>query len=125
GMNVSNPHEGERRAGTVGIALPGVDVRLDERGEILLRGPNVFAGYWHNPAATEASFEDGWFHSGDMAEYDEAGYLRIIGRAKELIITGGHHLYPRGVDDVLLSHLPVPEAPVVGSPDVASRVGAT
>jgi malonyl-CoA/methylmalonyl-CoA synthetase len=117
GMNISNPYDGERRPGTVGRPLPGVGVRLSDTGEILLRGPNVFGGYWRNPAATEAAFEDGWFHSGDMAEYDDAGYVRIVGRARELIITGGLNVYPREVEDVLLTHPAVGEVAVVGRPD--------
>jgi malonyl-CoA/methylmalonyl-CoA synthetase len=118
-MNVSNPYEGERRPGTVGLPLPGVEVHLAARprGEILVKGPNVFSGYWRAEAATAAVFdEDGWFHTGDVGELDEAGYLRIVGRSRELIITGGFNVYPREVEDVLLSHPGVAEAAVVGTP---------
>ncbi len=117
-MNVSNPYDGERRAGTVGFPLPGVEVRLDEpSGEILLRGPNVFPGYWGREEATRAAFtDDGWFRSGDVGAHDADGYLRIVGRAKELIISGGYNVYPREVEDVLLEHPAVAEVAVVGEP---------
>jgi malonyl-CoA/methylmalonyl-CoA synthetase len=123
GMNVSNPHDGERRPGTVGFPLPGVQLRLapdaagDTGGEILLRGPNVFAGYWRNPVATEEAFADGWFRTGDIGELDADGYLRIVGRAKELIITGGLNVYPREVEEVLLTHPAVAEVAVAGVAD--------
>jgi malonyl-CoA/methylmalonyl-CoA synthetase len=120
-MNVSNPYDGERRAGTVGFPLPGVDVRLDTRdggdsGEILLRGPNVFPGYWRRDDATHAAFDRGWFRSGDVGGFDADGYLSIVGRAKELIISGGFNVYPREVEDVLLAHPRVAEVAVVGEP---------
>ncbi|HEY3723419.1 MAG TPA: acyl-CoA synthetase [Acidimicrobiia bacterium] len=117
-MNVSNPYHGERRAGTVGFPLPGVEVLLDEpSGEILLRGPNVFRGYWKREDATRDAFTaDGWFRSGDVGAYDPDGYLRIVGRAKELIISGGYNVYPREVEDVLLEHPAVAEVAVVGEP---------
>jgi malonyl-CoA/methylmalonyl-CoA synthetase len=117
-MNVSNPYDGERRAGTVGFPLPGVEVRLDEpSGEIQLRGPNVFPGYWNRPEATQEAFtDDGWFRSGDVGAYDADGYLRIVGRAKELIISGGYNVYPREVEDLLLEHPGVREVAVVGEP---------
>lgn len=116
-MNVSNPYDGERRPGTVGFPLPGVELRLTDDGGILLRGPNVFSDYWRNAAATEAAFEDGWFRTGDIGEFDADGYLRIVGRAKDLIITGGLNVYPREVEDVLLTHPGVAEVAVVGVPD--------
>ena len=117
-MNVSNPYDGERRAGSVGLPLPGVEVRLadGEEGEILLRGPNVFAGYWERAQATTDSFVDGWFRTGDLASRDPDGYLRILGRSKELIISGGFNVYPREVEDVLLAHPDVAEVAVVGTP---------
>jgi malonyl-CoA/methylmalonyl-CoA synthetase len=120
-MNVSNPYEGERRAGTVGFPLPGVEVRLDgvegAAGEILLRGPNVFPGYWQRPDDTRDAFTaDGWFRSGDVGAFDAAGYLSIVGRTKELIISGGFNVYPREVEDVLLTHPGVAEVAVVGEP---------
>ena len=115
-MLVSNPYDGERRAGTVGFPLPGVEVRLaDESGGIDVRGPNVFAGYWQRPEATAETFtDDGWFHTGDLGSWDDDGYLTILGRAKELIITGGYNVYPREVEDVLADHPGVAEVAVVG-----------
>jgi malonyl-CoA/methylmalonyl-CoA synthetase len=118
GMNVSNPYDGERRPGTVGFPLPGVELRLGPSGEIQLRGPNVFAGYWGRPEATAAAFTpDGWFRTGDIGEHDADGYLRLVGRARELIITGGLNVYPREVEEVLLEHPGVGEVAVAGLPD--------
>jgi len=114
-MLASNPLEGERRPGTVGIALPGVTVRLAEDGEILVRGPAVFGGYRGLP--TGPYFDaDGFFRTGDVGSWDDDGYLRIVGRTKELIITGGFNVYPREVEEVLLAHPAVAEAAVVGLP---------
>jgi malonyl-CoA/methylmalonyl-CoA synthetase len=116
-MLVSNPYEGERRAGTVGFPLPNVEVRLADDGEVEVRGPNVFGGYWERPEASADAFTaDGWFRTGDLAEYDPDGYLRILGRSKELIITGGYNVYPREVEDVLATHPAVAEVAVVGQP---------
>ncbi len=117
-MLVSNPYDGERRPGSVGYPLPGVELRLSNgrEGEILVRGPNVFAGYWHRPEATAESFRDGWFCTGDVGSLDPDGYLRILGRSKELIISGGLNIYPREVEEVLLGHPDVAEVAVVGTP---------
>jgi len=117
-MLVSNPVEGERRPGTVGLPLPGVEVRLaGDPPQIEVRGPNVFAGYWQRPDANADAFTpDGWFRTGDLGEFDEAGYLRIAGRAKELIISGGYNVYPREVEDALRAHPGVADAAVVGTP---------
>jgi malonyl-CoA/methylmalonyl-CoA synthetase len=114
-MNVSNPYDGERRPGSVGLPLPGVELRLVE-DEIQVRGPNVFGGYWRRPDATADSFADGWFRTGDLGALDDDGYLRILGRSKELIISGGFNVYPREVEEVLLDHPAVSEAAVVGTP---------
>ena len=118
-MLVSNPHDAERRAGTVGFPLPGVELRLAaDTGEVLVRGPNVFAGYWRRPEATEEAFDDeGWFHTGDIGEFDEAGYLRLQGRAKELVISGGLNVYPREVEDALRTHPDVDDVAITGTPD--------
>jgi len=120
-MNVSNPVDGDRRAGTVGFPLPGVEVDLDGDGEILLRGPNVFGRYWGQPAATAEAFAaaaDGgapWFRTGDLGAVDD-GYLVVRGRSKELVITGGYNVYPAEVEDVLARHPRVAEVAVAGTP---------
>ena len=118
-MNTSNPYDGERRAGSVGLPLPGVELRLAEAGgEIEVRGPNVFAGYWRNADATaRAITDDGWFKTGDVGALDPDGYVRIVGRTKELIITGGFNVYPREVEETLEGHPAVSEAAVAGTPD--------
>ena len=118
-MNVSNPYDGDRRPGSVGLPLPGVEVTLDGGeigGEILVRGPNVFPHYWQRPDATAEAFRDGWFATGDLGAFDADGYLRILGRSKELIISGGFNVYPREVEEVLLGHPAVAEAAVIGTP---------
>ena len=130
-MLVSNPHDEPRRAGTVGFPLPGVEVRLDALDasdgepdpmagvgatEILVRGPNVFSGYWERPGDNAASFDDGWFRTGDLGVWDD-GYLRIVGRAKELIICGGFNVYPREVEEAIASHPEVIECAVGGERD--------
>jgi malonyl-CoA/methylmalonyl-CoA synthetase len=116
-MLSSNPYEGERRPGTVGFALPEVRLRLADDGEIQARGPNVISGYYRQPRANTAAFtSDGWFRTGDLGALDEDGYLRIIGRSKELIITGGYNVYPREVEERLLEHPAVRDVAVAGRP---------
>ena len=117
-MLVSNPVEGERRPGSVGLPLPGVELRLaGAPAEIQVRGANVFAGYWERPDAdAEAFTADGWFRTGDLGERDPDGYLRISGRAKELVISGGYNVYPREVEEALRAHPGVEDAAVVGTP---------
>jgi malonyl-CoA/methylmalonyl-CoA synthetase len=123
-MNVSNPYEGERRAGTVGFPLPGVELRVAGDGEILVRGPNVFDGYWERPQANAEIFvaaDDAgagglpWFRTGDVGEESD-GYLAIRGRLKEMIISGGFNVYPAEVEDVLVAHPAVAEVAVTGTP---------
>jgi malonyl-CoA/methylmalonyl-CoA synthetase len=126
-MLISNPYEGERRAGTVGLPLPGVSVRLagpdgqppaeGEIAQLLVRGPNVFSGYWASPDATAAAFDDGWFRTGDLAERSADGYYTLRGRASDLIISGGFNIYPREIEELLLEQAGVREAAVVGAPD--------
>jgi malonyl-CoA/methylmalonyl-CoA synthetase len=116
-LTVSNPYDGERRPGAVGFPLPGVELRL-AGGEIEVRGPSVFGGYWGRPDATAESFTaDGWFRTGDIGELDDDGYLHIVGRSKELIITGGYNVYPREVEEALRDHPAVAEVAVAGLPD--------
>jgi malonyl-CoA/methylmalonyl-CoA synthetase len=117
-MLTSNPYAGERRPGTVGFPLPGVELRLaPTTGEVEVRGPNVIAGYYLNPEANAAAFtDDGWFRTGDLGEVSDDGYLRLVGRSKELIITGGFNVYPREVEEVLQTHPSVAEVAVVGRP---------
>jgi malonyl-CoA/methylmalonyl-CoA synthetase len=123
-MNTSNPYDTERRAGTVGFALPGVEIRImaqegeapiGEVGVIEVRGPNVFLGYWKMPEKTREEFrDDGWFITGDLALQDAQGYIHIVGRAKDMIITGGFNVYPKEIE-MLLDALPqVLESAVIG-----------
>jgi malonyl-CoA/methylmalonyl-CoA synthetase len=127
-MNTSNPYDGERRPGTVGFPLPGVGLRVVDpktgrevpRGDvgiIEIKGPNVFQGYWRMPEKTAQEFRvDGYFISGDMGRIDEDGYVSIVGRSKDLIITGGFNVYPAEVEG-LLDELPgVAESAVIGVP---------
>ena len=116
-MNTSNPYDGERRAGTVGTALPGIDVRVRDGG-IEVKGPNVFKGYWRNPEKTKAEFtSDGYFMTGDLGHFDDKGYLVISGRAKDLIITGGFNVYPKEVEELIDAMAGVLESAVIGLAD--------
>jgi malonyl-CoA/methylmalonyl-CoA synthetase len=116
-MNVSNPYIGERRAGTVGFPLPGVSIRIED-GELFVHGPNVFAGYWRRPEATAAAFTaDGFFRTGDLASMAADGYLTLLGRRSDLIISGGFNIYPREIEELLLEQDGVAEATVVGVAD--------
>ncbi|MGH9673361.1 MAG: AMP-binding protein [Bryobacteraceae bacterium] len=116
-MNISNPYEGERRPGAVGIPLPGVSVRINETGEIELKGPNVFAGYWRREEATRDAFRDGWFLTGDLATRSDDGYYTLQGRRSDLIISGGFNIHPREIEEFLLEQPGVAEASVAGVPD--------
>jgi len=126
-MNLSNPYAGERRAGTVGFPLPGVSVRLldpdgnpvhdGETGEIYLRGPNVFSGYWNRPEATADAFRDGWFRTGDLAVRSADGYYTLVGRRSDLIISGGFNIYPREIEEFLTEQPEIAEAAVIGLAD--------
>jgi malonyl-CoA/methylmalonyl-CoA synthetase len=115
-MNISNPYFGERRAGSVGLPLPGVSVRLVD-GEIQLKGPNVFAGYWRREDATRAAFVDGWFRTGDLATISSDGYYTLCGRKSDLIISGGFNIYPREIEEFLQEQEEVAEAAVAGLAD--------
>lgn len=133
----SNAGAPAARPGTVGVAVPGVELRLVDPtgatvadgavGEIQARGPNVFSGYHGRPEETADVLRDGWFSTGDLGSYDADGYLTIAGRLKEMVIVSGFNVYPREVEDALLSHPDVTEAAVLGMPDARTgeRVRAT
>jgi len=129
GMNCSNPLNAERRIGSVGHPLPGVEVRIVESesreilpdgeiGELEIRGPNVFKGYWRQPEKTAESFSsDGWFKTGDLGFREKDGYITLCGRSKDLIISGGLNIYPPEVERVLVEHPAVDTCAVIGCPD--------
>jgi malonyl-CoA/methylmalonyl-CoA synthetase len=126
-MNISNPYVGERRPGSVGLPLPGVSVRLldteggpvadGETGEVYLKGPNIFAGYWRREDATRAAFVDGYFRTGDLAVRSADGYYTLSGRKSDLIISGGFNIYPREIEEFLEEQEGVVEAAVAAVPD--------
>ncbi len=128
GMNTSNPLSGERRCGSVGLPLPGINVRVvdaagavcpaGEVGAIEVKGPNVFAGYWRMPEKTREEFTaDGFFRTGDVGEMAGDGYLTIVGRAKDLIITGGLNVYPKEIEEHIDALPGIVESAVIGVPD--------
>jgi len=127
GMNTSNPLDGPRLPGTVGPPLPGVAVRVVDAqgndvatgdvGELLVKGENVFKGYWRMPEKTAEEFTaDGYFHTGDLARLDNAGYVSIVGRAKDLIISGGFNVYPKEIESYIDKLDGVVESAVIGVP---------
>jgi malonyl-CoA/methylmalonyl-CoA synthetase len=137
GMITSNPLEGERRGGTVGFPLPGVDVRVvddqlnrvapNQIGHIQLKGPNVLPGYWRLPEKNAEEFTaDGYFKTGDMGMFSEDGYLAIVGRSKDLVISGGYNVYPKEIELLLDSFEGVEESAVIGlpHPDFGEAVAA-
>ncbi len=127
-MNTSNPYDGERRAGTVGHALPGVEIKVcdpetgaelptGEIGVLEVRGPNVFQGYWQMPEKTREELRDnGFFITGDLAYIDDRGYVTIVGRSKDLIISGGYNIYPKEIELILDDQAGILESAVVGVP---------
>lgn len=128
GMLVSNPLQGERRAGTVGLPLPDVTVRIVDSenisvasgavGSIQVKGPNVFQGYWQMPEKTQQEFtDDGFFITGDLGSASDDGYITIVGRAKDLVISGGYNVYPKEVESVIDKLEGVKESAVIGLPD--------
>jgi long-chain acyl-CoA synthetase len=131
----NQPHL-ERKPGSIGVPVRGVDMRVvddngevvddGEVGEIAIRGDNVMKGYWGREEATTEAIRDGWFRSGDMAKKDEEGYFYIVDRKKDLIIRGGYNVYPREVEEVLYGHEAVAECAVVGieHPELGEEVGA-
>jgi malonyl-CoA/methylmalonyl-CoA synthetase len=128
-MNLSNPLAGERRVGSVGLPLPGVEVRIvdpaseepladNEVGEVQVRGPNVCKGYWRQPEKSAAAFTpDGWLRTGDLGLREPDGYFTLKGRSKDLIISGGYNVYPPEVELVLAEHPAVEASAVIGCPD--------
>jgi malonyl-CoA/methylmalonyl-CoA synthetase len=136
-MNTSNPYDGDRLPGTVGFPLPGVDVRVadpdsgktlavGEVGVLEVRGPNVFSGYWRMPEKTKVEFRpDGFFITGDVAKIDERGYVHIVGRAKDLVITGGYNVYPKEVETEIDAIPGVVESAVIGVPHPDFGEGVT
>jgi long-chain acyl-CoA synthetase len=131
-----NHPDKERKVGSIGTPIAGVDMRVVDEdgadveqgdvGEIVIRGHNVMKGYWGKDDATAEAIKDGWFYTGDMAKVDEDGYFFIVDRKKELIIRGGYNVYPREVEEVLYGHPAVQEAAVIGVPDdkMGEEVGA-
>jgi long-chain acyl-CoA synthetase len=123
----SNHPDRERKPGSIGVPIRGVEMRVvdendeevpqGEVGEIVIRGHNIMKGYWQRPDATEEAMRGGWFYSGDLARTDEDGYFYIVDRKKDLIIRGGYNVYPREVEEVLYEHPAVLEAAVVAVPD--------
>ncbi|WP_027056437.1 malonate--CoA ligase [Mesorhizobium erdmanii] len=136
-MNTSNPYDGDRIAGTVGFPLPGVTVRVtdpatgaalsgEETGMIEIKGPNVFKGYWRVPEKTAAEFtDDGFFISGDLGKIDRRGYVHIVGRSKDLVISGGYNIYPKEVEGEIDQLEGVAESAVIGVPHPDFGEGVT
>ena len=126
-MILSNPYDGERRPGSVGLPLPGVSARIvgddgdmmgdDSIGEVEIRSPHLFAEYWRQPDATAAAFHDGWFRTGDLGIRSTDGYYSLRGRRGDLIISGGFNIYPREIEELLLEDSRIREAAVVGVAD--------
>jgi len=124
---VFNRRDRERKPGSIGLAIEGVEVRLADDGELLVRGHNVMKGYWQRPEATaEVIDADGWFRTGDIARVDDDGYFYIVDRKKELVIRGGFNVYPREIEEVIYEHPAVREAAVIGVPHatLGEEVGA-
>lgn len=128
-LGISNPILGLKKAGSIGIPFPDMDVKLvdldegkvevkqGEPGELIMKGPLIMQGYWNKPEETKGQLRDGWLYTGDIAQADEDGYLFIVDRKKDMIIAGGFNIYPRDIDEVLYQHPKVLEACSVGVPD--------
>ncbi|MDH5804820.1 MAG: AMP-binding protein, partial [Gemmatimonadota bacterium] len=125
----SNPFNGQRKVGSIGLPFPDTDVKIvdaddgvtekavGEEGELLIRGPQVMKGYWKRDDATADAIKDGWFYTGDLATMDEEGYFYIVGRKKDIILCSGFNVYPDEIDRVLAGHSAVLEAATIGVPD--------
>jgi malonyl-CoA/methylmalonyl-CoA synthetase len=135
-MNTSNPYDGERVPGAVGPGLPGVTVRItdpergtelpaEEIGMIEVKGPNVFKGYWRMPEKTAAEFRDGFFITGDLGKIDAKGYVHILGRGKDLVISGGFNVYPKEIESEIDAMPGVVESAVIGVPHADFGEGVT
>src|SRR3954463_3384786 len=136
-MNTSNPYDGDRVPGAVGLPLPGVSVRVtdpetgkeiarDTIGMIEVKGPNVFKGYWRMPEKTEAEFrDDGFFITGDLGKIDDKGYVHILGRGKDLVISGGFNVYPKEIESEIDAMPGVIESAVIGVPHADFGEGVT
>jgi len=121
------PEEATRKATSVGRAMPNVEIRvvddqdqdvpLGEPGEIIYRGPTTMLGYYRAPEATAEAFKGGWFHSGDLVRMDEEGFVYVVGRKKDMIISGGENIYPAEIEEVLYQDPRILEAAVIGLPD--------
>jgi fatty-acyl-CoA synthase len=111
------PEDAMRKRGSAGKPYPFVDVDVSESGELLVRGPNVFPGYWNNPEATATALAGGWLHTGDIVRRDDEGYFWIMGRLKEMFISGGENVYPAEIESVLHEHPNVKDAAVIGVVD--------
>jgi long-chain acyl-CoA synthetase len=125
-----NPPVGDPRLGSVGLPIPGCEVRIvdangtvvapGERGELLVKGPQVVCGYLHAEQESASAFVDGWLHTGDIAQLDPDGYIRIVDRKKDMVLVSGFNVYPNEIEDVLAAHADIVEAAVVGVPDAAT-----
>jgi malonyl-CoA/methylmalonyl-CoA synthetase len=136
-MNTSNPYDGERVPGAVGFPLPGVSARVvdpesgkrlaaDEIGMIEVKGPNVFKGYWRMPEKTKSEFrDDGFFITGDLGKIDAKGYVHIVGRGKDLVISGGFNVYPKEIESEIDAIDGVVESAVIGVPHADFGEGVT
>jgi long-chain acyl-CoA synthetase len=123
-----NP-KGKRKPGTVGIPFPDMDVKIvdlkngvdempiNEPGELILKGPLIIEKYWNNPEETAKAIKNGWFYTGDIATMDEDGYITIVGRTKDMIISSGFNVYPRDIDELLYTHPKILDAGAIGVPD--------
>ena len=128
-VGAANPNMGLKKEGSIGVPFPDTDIKLvdpndgvtevkqDDPGELIIKGPQVMQGYWNNPEETANQLKDGWLYTGDVAVQDEDGYLFIVDRTKDMIIASGYNIYPREIDEVLYRHPKVAEAVAIGVPD--------